>query len=305
MQVFYKDKAQPRSLLSSWPYGVALLVLLGLTVMLLTQAFSHAGSRHDNMTGALTGGLTAAAATALGTLPVLFSQKFSQRTYDCFLGFGGGVMLAATAFSLIVPALASARQQGAGAMGASVSVGGGILIGMAVVLLLDRVVRQTDMLEGIDPDALNSFNSITRAWLFVLAVALHNIPEGLAIGVAYAGIDIDKANTLATGISIQDVPEGLVVALALRGVGYGRIYSVALGVASGLVEPLASVFGAAMIGISATLLPWGLSAAAGAMLFVISHDVIPESHRGGNGTFASCSLVLGFVLMTVLDTALA
>ena len=117
--------------------------------------------------------------------------------------------------------------------------------------------------------------------------------------------DIEKANSLTTGISIQDVPEGLVVALALRTVGYGRLMSVSGGVVSGLIEPVAAAFGVALIGISAGLLPFALAAAGGAMLLVIVHDVIPESHRGGNATAASIALVGGFILMTVLDTALS
>jgi ZIP family zinc transporter len=140
--------------------------------------------------------------------------------------------------------------------------------------------------------------------LFVWAVALHNLPEGLAIGVAYGGVDLGKANSLATGISIQDVPEGLVVALALRTVGYGRGVSTLLGVASGLIEPVAAVLGVALVGVSAGMLPFALAAAAGAMLFVIANDVVPESHQHGNGTWASVALIGGFVLMTVLDTAL-
>ena len=147
--------------------------------------------------------------------------------------------------------------------------------------------------------------SLRRAWLFIWAVALHNLPEGLAIGVAYAGIDVEKANSLTTGISIQDVPEGLVVALALRTVGYGRLMSVSGGVVSGLIEPVAAALGVALIGISAGMLPFALAAAGGAMLLVIVHDVIPESHRGGNATAASIALVAGFILMTVLDTALS
>ncbi len=130
-------------------------------------------------------------------------------------------------------------------------------------------------------------------------------PEGLAIGVAAAGTDAVGAQALATGIAIQDVPEGLVVALALSGVGYGRWTSAGLGVLSGLVEPIAAVFGAVLIGVSAGLLPWGLAIAAGAMLFVISHEIIPESHRKGHEAWATSGLVLGFVLMMLLDTALA
>jgi ZIP family zinc transporter len=209
-------------------------------------------------------------------------------------------MLGATAFSLVIPALASARAAGASAWGASGMVGAGVAAGAALLLLLERVVTTETILAP--PGA--SGGSLKRAWLFVSAVALHNLPEGLAIGVAYAGIDADKANSLATGISIQDVPEGLVVALALRAVGYGRLLATALGIASGLIEPVAAAAGVALIGLSAAVLPVALAGAAGAMLFVIVSEVIPESHHAGNGTAASIALVGGFILMTVLDTAL-
>jgi ZIP family zinc transporter len=175
------------------------------------------------------------------------------------------------------------------------------MMGAGLLLVLDRVISTDGILAPNDP---RDAHSLKRAWLFVWAVALHNLPEGLAIGVAYAGVDLAKANSLATGISIQDVPEGLVVALALRTVGYGRGLSVALGVASGLIEPVAAVAGVALIGISAGLLPFALAAAAGAMLFVIANDVVPEAHQHGHGTWASVSLIFGFILMTVLDTAL-
>ncbi|HEX2605026.1 MAG TPA: ZIP family metal transporter [Oxalicibacterium sp.] len=287
----------------TWRRAVGLVICLLGCALLLNDVLEQIGS-NPNMRAALLGGGTAALATALGTLPVLFSQKFSQRTYDGFLGFGAGVMLAATAFSLVIPALTIAKGQGAGPWGASAIVGGGILLGTALLLLLDRSTEGNNLAPAIDESVIYA-NSLRRAWLFVLAVALHNLPEGLAIGVAYAGVDMDKANMLATGISIQDVPEGLVVALALRSVGYNRLISVGLGVVSGLIEPLAAVGGVAVIGMSAYLLPWGLAAAAGAMLFVICRDVIPEAHRNGNGTSACLSLVCGFILMTVLDTALA
>lgn len=287
----------------TWRHAVGLIVCLAGGLLLLNDVMQQL-EWNARMRGALLGGSMAALATGLGTLPVLFSQKFSQRTYDGFLGFGAGVMLAATAFSLIIPALASAKSLGATAVGASISIGGGILIGTILILLLDRRTKGNNLAPAIDESQIYA-NSLRRAWLFVFAVALHNLPEGLAIGVAYAGIEADKADMLATGISIQDVPEGLVVALALRSVGYGRWVSAGLGVLSGLVEPVAAIGGVALVGISAGLLPWGLAAAAGAMLFVICRDVIPESHRNGNGTFASCCLVSGFVLMTVLDTAMA
>ncbi|MFC5546997.1 ZIP family metal transporter [Massilia aerilata] len=279
------------------------ILICGLgCVLLLTKLFAGLLDGSSSLRAALIGGGTAAAATALGTIPVLLAQNFSKRTYDCFLGFGAGVMLGATSFSLVIPALAVAKAGGAGNWGASLSVGAGILLGAGLLLVLDRVISTDGILK---PNELASAHSLKRAWLFVWAVSLHNLPEGLAIGVAYAGVDLGKANSLATGISIQDVPEGLVVALALRTVGYGRGLSTLLGVASGLIEPVAAVLGVALIGISAGLLPFALAAAAGAMLFVIANDVVPESHQHGHGTWASVALIFGFILMTVLDTALA
>jgi ZIP family zinc transporter len=282
-------------------------LICGLGCMLLLSGlFRQLLHASPNMRAAMLGGGTAAAATALGTLPVLLSQNFSKRTYDCFLGFGAGVMLGATSFSLVIPALAAAKAGGAGNWGASLSVGAGVLMGAAFLLVLDRVVSAEGILQPADPRNGHTLSphSLKRAWLFVWAVALHNLPEGLAIGVAYAGVDLGKANSLATGISIQDVPEGLVVALALRTVGYGRGVSTLLGVASGLIEPVAAVAGVGLIGISAGMLPFALAAAAGAMLFVIANDVVPEAHQNGHGTWASVALIFGFIIMTVLDTAL-
>ena len=283
----------PRRAIGFGICAIGFFVLIGSMIEQIMNA-------NPKMMGALMGGGTAAAATALGTLPVLFAQNFSKRTYDSFLGFGAGVMLGATAFSLVIPALAAAKSAGAGSWESSLMVGAGIMAGAGAILLMSRAIR-TDSILSTDPDQI----SLRRAWLFVWAVALHNLPEGLAIGVAFAGIDVEKATSLATGVSIQDVPEGLVVALALHAVGYSRLAAVGMGIVSGLIEPIAAVFGVALIGISAGLLPYALAAAAGAMLLVIVNDVIPESRQSGNGTQASVALVLGFIVMTVLDTALA
>jgi len=283
----------PRRAIGFGICAIGFFVLIGSMIEQIMNA-------NPKMLAALAGGSTAAAATALGTLPVLFAQNFSKRTYDSFLGFGAGVMLGATAFSLVIPALSAAKSAGAGSWESSLMVGVGIMAGAGAILLMSRAIH-TDSILSTDPDQV----SLRRAWLFVWAVALHNLPEGLAIGVAFAGIDIEKATSLATGVSIQDVPEGLVVALALHSVGYSRLAAVGMGIVSGLIEPIAAVFGVALIGISAGLLPYALAAAAGAMLLVIVNDVIPESRQSGNGTQASIALVMGFIVMTVLDTALA
>lgn len=273
------------------------LAVVAVAAVVLVHALRHHDTR---LLQALNGGLIAAAATAIGTLPALFGQRLSQRASDCMLGFGAGVMLAATSFSLVIPALAAAAAQGHGAWGSGLLVGAGVAMGALLLLLLGR--RRP--LPG-PHDQAEQRRAVQRAWVFVAAISLHNIPEGWAIGVAYGGAAAGHAQALATGIAVQDIPEGLVVALALRTVGYGRVLSVALGMASGLVEPIAALIGAAAITWSVALLPWGLAFAAGAMLFAVSHEAIPGSQQHGNDGFATSALVLGFVLMTLLDTALS
>jgi ZIP family zinc transporter len=281
-----------------WVAG-AVLLAVGLLALHLRDGGSLLPA-DPKVRGAFWGGMMAFAATALGTLPVLLAQRFSQRVFDTMLGFGAGVMLAASAFSLIIPALAAARDQGAGRWEAGLIVSAGVLGGAMLLLVTDRLVPHEHFVKGREGPASKA---LRRSWLFVLSIVLHNIPEGLSIGVAFGGTQDLGARALATGISIQDVPEGMVVAMALRGVGYGRVHSATLGALSGLVEPVAAVLGAALIGWSTGLLPWGLAAAAGAMLFVISHEIIPESHREGHEAHATTGLMVGFVLMMLLDNA--
>jgi zinc transporter, ZIP family len=251
---------------------------------------------------ALLGGSAAALATALGTLPVMLSQRISERTQDTMFGFGAGVMLAACSFSLIIPGINASRAAGAGAWEAGGTMGAAILLGALVLLLMERLLPHEHFIKGVEGGQTS--RTLRRTWLFVFAIALHNLPEGLAIGVGYTSGDAVRAGALATGIAIQDVPEGLVVAVALLAAGYKRWLAVGLGMASGLVEPLGAVLGAAVVSYSVSLLPWGLGFAAGAMLFVISHEIIPESHRKGHEAWATGGLMLGFVIMMVLDTAL-
>jgi ZIP family zinc transporter len=293
--------AQSNMLPHWWRAGSAVLAVGGL--LMLLHATGTLPPWPPSAVGALAGGSVAALATAAGTLPVLLARRYSQRIYDAFLGLGAGIMLAATAFSLVLPGIAASKAAGYGPVPASLQVAGAIVLGAALVMLLDRVAPPAQVLEA--GDAGSPSDAMRRAWMFVAAITLHNLPEGLAIGVAYAGVDAAKAASLAAGIAIQDVPEGLVVALALRAVGYGRAYSAALGAASGVIEPVAAVAGAVLIDIAASLLPWGLGLAAGAMLFVICHDVIPEGHRHGNAASTSCAVVGGFIVMMILDTALA
>lgn len=281
------------------------IAILALGVLALGWNFWQFIDSSPVIRDAFMGGSVAAMATALGALPVLFSQNLSTRTQDTLLGFGAGVMLAACAFSLIMPGLAAAQSTslfGGGEAAASAVIGLAILLGGGVMMALDRVLPHEHFIKGREGQ---TSEKLRRTWLFVFAIALHNLPEGLAIGVGYAGNEgVARANALAIGIALQDVPEGLVVAVALLSAGYKRWLSVFIGAASGLVEPLGAVLGAAVAAHSQLMLPWGLGFAAGAMLFVISHEIIPESHRKGHESFATTGLMIGFVLMMVLDTAL-
>jgi len=297
MNTFSRHRIRPQATsISVWTLAV-LVACLGAHSL-----WQYLAPRAPHVADALAGGLLAAGATALGTVPVMFSQALSEKVQDAMFGFGAGVMLAACAFSLVAPGMDAAGELGHGPWSAGLIVGGAVLLGAAVLLAMDRLLPHEHFIKGKEGIEVHR---LRRTWLFVFAIALHNLPEGLAIGVGYVGNDPVRGSALATGIAIQDVPEGLVVALALLSAGYRRSFAVALGMLSGLVEPAGAVVGAVVVGWSAALLPWGLGFAAGAMLFVISHEIIPESHRKGHEVYATCGLMLGFVLMMLLDTALA
>ncbi len=278
-----------------------LIVLVGagyglLQLLLLLQ-------QHNTVRYAFYAGMVAAAATALGSLPVLFLRRLSQKLHDVMLGFGGGVMLSACMFSLIVPALNLLAGAGLSSWHGSANVAAAIVAGAAFMLLLERLVPHEHFIKD-EEHSSTQLLKVRRSWLFVFAIALHNIPEGLAIGASFASGDTAAATALATGISLQDIPEGLVVAMALLAAGYSRRLACTIGVLSGLTEPVMAIVGAAVLGDNALLLAWGLALAAGAMLFVISHELIPESHRQGHELAATKGFMLGFVLMLLLDTAL-
>jgi ZIP family zinc transporter len=278
-----------------------LINVLGFGVLLFKAQLYLQNAPH-HVTEALYGGMIAALATALGAIPALLMDKTSQKVQDTMFGFGAGVMLAASAFSLIIPGLSAARGLGYGPWGANVIIGGAIMLGGAVMLWMEHTVPHDYFNRSLDKS--RNASVMKRCWLFVFAIALHNFPEGLAIGTAFAGSDQANASALSIGIAIQDLPEGLVVALALLAAGYSRLLAISLGMLSGLIEPVGAVLGAVIVSYSAALLPWGLGFAAGCMLFVVSHEIIPESHSKGYERFATAGLVAGFVLMMSLDTAL-
>lgn len=283
-----------------WPYLLGAAAILVVCAWLAVLGGASSVSSVDGVQRALHGGALCALATAMGALPVLLIRKLPQVLADALLGFGAGVMLAATAFSLVLPGLESAESMGHSPWGAGLLVSAGLMIGAVALLLLGKVMSD-EPLQSPHADAGQLVPA--RVIVFVLAIMLHNIPEGMAVGVASGG-GLPEANSLALGIALQDMPEGMVVALILAGVGMARAKAVFIGMLSGVVEPLAAVASAWALGISVHLLPWGLAFAAGAMLVAVGNSVIPESTRNGNGMIASLGLALGFCMMMVLDTAL-
>jgi len=240
-------------------------------------------------------------ATGIGAIPVMFTRSISRRAQDVMMGFGAGVMLAATSFSLIIPAIEAATVDGSGRAGAALIVAGGMFIGAIFLYLSDRYSPHEHFIsgpEGADP------KNLKRIWLFIIAITLHNFPEGLAVGVGFGGGNVSNGVALATGIGLQNIPEGLVVALALLTERYSRPQAFMIALLSGLVEPIGGAIGAGVVTLARPVLPWGLAFAAGAMLFVISDEIIPESHRKGFEKEATFGVMIGFVVMMLLDVTL-
>ena len=259
--------------------------------------------QHPAIMGLLAG-LVTWGFTSLGAAAVFSPREFSRRSLDIMLGFAAGVMLAASFWSLLDPALELA---GAG-WGAwrFVPVAFGFLGGAVALRLLDILLPHLHPLEGF---ADGRPSRLPRSALLVLAITLHNIPEGLAVGVAFGAsaaspeIGFAGAVTLMLGIGLQNLPEGMAVSVPLLREGLSRRRAFFYGQLSGIVEPIAAVIGAAAASVAAPILPWTLAFAAGAMVFVVVEEVVPEAQASGNGDAATMGVMLGFALMMCLDVA--
>lgn len=245
--------------------------------------------------------LAASVGTGLGALPVFAFSRVSQRGQDILQSLAAGLMLAATVLSLVAPGVeAGTRQYRAPALGA-LAVGLAIVLGALAVSAIHRVAPHEHFLAGREGPRTTS---LRRTWLFVIAITLHNFPEGLAVGVGFGGGDVANGAALAVAIFLQNLPEGFVVALGLLGAGYRKPFAVFVAFGTGLVESAGGLLGAAAVTVAAATLPWAMGFAAGAMLFVISHEIIPETHRHGHETQATFGLIAGFVAMVVLEAVL-
>ena len=211
--------------------------------------------------------LGAGLATVLGALPILLPINLTQRVQGIMLGFGGGVMLAATSFSLVVPGTEAAIAQGYSKANAALIIVIGILLGGVFLQLAHKLLPHEHFFK--EEESVRGSN-LKRIWLFIAAITIHNFPEGLAVGVNFGNNNISDGIPVALGIGLQNIPEGLVVALALVGEKYSRGYALWISLLTGLVEPIGGVIGAGVVSIANFILPWAMAFAAGAMLFVIS-----------------------------------
>jgi ZIP family zinc transporter len=261
----------------------------------------------DPVVQALLAGCFTWGVTALGASAVFLTRSVNQRLLDGMMGFAAGVMIAASFWSLLLPAIAMAEEIGAVPW---IPASAGFVAGWLFLMALDRLVPHLHI--GFpDEKAEGPKSSLRRTTLLVMAITLHNIPEGLAIGVAFgavgAGIQtatLAGAVALAIGIGIQNFPEGLAISLPLRREGMGRGRSFYYGQLSAAVEPVAAVIGAAVVLMVRPILPYALAFAAGAMIFVVVEEVIPECHLTGFEGAVTTGFLCGFVTMMILDVGL-
>ena len=254
--------------------------------------------------------LAAGLATGVGASPILFFAPPGEERQRSLLGFAAGVMLAASFFSLILPGIEVLQEQGASTSASAATMAVAVLLGALAIAALNRFAPVDHLAAG---PAGSEAGVVRRVWLFILAVTLHNFPEGMAVGVSFGGGDMQQGLATAIGIGLQNIPEGLAVAVSLATVGYSRGQCFAGGLASGLVEPLGGLFGVTLVYAVQAALPWGLGFSAGAMIYVVSAEIIPlcqprqparDCAPGREGEKPMLSLIVGLVGMMFLDISL-
>ena len=244
--------------------------------------------------------------TTLGSAMVFFlKNNIKQLVEKLLLGFASGVMIAASIWSLLIPAIEMSEEQGKIAWIAPAI---GFLLGMLFLLILDSVIPHMH-LDKEKPEGIKS--KLKKTTMLVLAVTLHNIPEGMAVGVTFAGalmgnagIAITGTFALAIGIAIQNFPEGAIISMPLRAEGVSRTKAFLYGTLSGIVEPIAAVITILLTNLVVPILPYLLSFAAGAMIYVVVEELIPESQMGEHSNIGTVGVAIGFVIMMILDVAL-
>ena len=252
--------------------------------------------------------------TAIGAGLVFFFKSANRKLLDASLGFTGGVMIAASFWSLLSPAIDAVEKQhelGLTTLPSFLPPAIGFFFGAFFIYFLDKKIPHLHLFKKIE-EAEGPKTELKKTELLVLAIAIHNIPEGLAVGVAFGaiasgldiGLTLGGAIALAIGMGLQNAPEGFAVSIPMRRAGFSRFKSWQWGQLSAIVEPIFAVIGAAIVIAIYPILPYALAFAAGAMIFIVVEEVIPESQSGGNTDIATMGLILGFVVMMALDVAL-
>ncbi len=255
----------------------------------------------DALLNALVASFAAGLGTSVGAVVIYSTRQLSARAENVLLSGAAGVMLAAAFFSLLQPALALAAAQLGNPVTGVLLVIAGLMAGGYGLHRLHEVIPHEHFHSGREGPAAEH---LRRIWLFVIAISLHNFPEGMAVGVGFAHGDASAGLPLAVGIGLQNIPEGLAVAVSLVSVGYSRSQAFWVASLTGLVEPVGGAIGGSAVWLAEILLAPVLAMAAGAMIFIISDEIIPETHRSGLREVATLSLMAGFALMMVLDATL-
>ncbi len=289
-------KAHPKMLV-----GLAISVGGILALLWQGQVWLASATQSEFVRWALWGGSAGFVATVMGATPALVLKSLKQKHEDAMLGMAAGMMLASAAFSLLLPGIDAGGRIAGSPLAGAILVVSGMALGVMLMLGLDAFTPHEHTQTG---PCGPGHERCDRIWLFVMAIAIHNLPEGMAVGVGFAQGDVSVGLPLATAIALQDIPEGLAVAMTLRTIGTPAWKAVGIAAIGGLLEPVGALIGVSLVGSSAMAYPIGLGLAAGAMLFVVSHEVIPETHRNGHQTTATLGLMAGFALMMVLDTSL-
>jgi ZIP family zinc transporter len=230
----------------------------------------------------------AGSATVIGAIPVFFVRKVSDKFLDAAMGFAAGVMLAATFFGLVAPAIKA---------GGIWKTAAGILLGALFLIFMEKAIPHVHRVTGVKGPPVH----LGKMWLFILAITIHNFPEGLAVGVGFAGGNIPGGIILAIGIGIQNVIEGLAVALSFFRSTNKLMKAFLVASFTCVVEPVGGFLGVSIVSLGSVLIPYGLAFAAGAMLFVTVEELIPETHSRGNVRESTVGIIFGFIVMMLLE----
>lgn len=234
-------------------------------------------------------------ATVVGSLLGFLFQKIPHKWNDAIMGFAAGVMLAAAIIGLILPAMEMVNQSGIWIIGL------GLLAGAIFLNLMDKVTPHLHHISGVDEEEHKNNHNLNKVLLFVMAIGIHNLPEGLAAGMAFGGQDIGNALAVAAGIALQNIPEGMIIIspMLLAGIKKRRTFLIAL--STGLVEVVGTFIGYFAVNLAGSVLPFALSFAGGTMLYVVGDEMIPETHSHGYERMATYSLIIGFFVMLLMD----